>query len=113
MVIDSYSFGNMVIDGKTYTTDLIVYPDRVDSSWWRQEGHYLQKADLSDIVAAAPDLLIIGTGNMGVMSVPEKTIAFLNSHGIDVLVEKTGTAVELFNNRSKDRKTVGAFHLTC
>ncbi len=37
MRIDHYVFGKMVVDGKTYTSDLIVYPDRVDPSWWRPE----------------------------------------------------------------------------
>jgi len=113
MHIDHYSFGTIVIDGNTYTSDVIVYPDRVDSSWWRQEGHVLQKADLKDILAAKPDILIVGTGDSGVMNVPEGTLRFLESHNITVHIEKTGKAVELFNNRPSDKKVIGAFHLTC
>jgi len=33
MHISDYRFGRIVIDGKTYTSDVIVYPDRVDPSW--------------------------------------------------------------------------------
>ena len=113
MHIDSYSFGKIVIDGKAYTSDVIVYPDSVDSAWWRKEGHYLQKSDLSGIIAARPDVLVVGTGNMGIMDVPESTLIFLKSHGIEVRVEKTAKAVELFNNIPKDRVIIGAFHLTC
>lgn len=113
MHIDNYSFGKIVINGKTYTADVIVYPDRVDSSWWRLEGHLLQKSDLKDIVAAKPDILIVGTGNSGVMHVPEGTIKFLESHGITVHVERTGKAVEFFNNQPSGKKVIGAFHLTC
>jgi len=32
MKIDSYSFGRIVIDGQVYTSDVIIYPDRVDAS---------------------------------------------------------------------------------
>ena len=113
MHIDEYSFGRIVINGKVYTSDVVVYPDRVDSSWWRQEGHLLQKADLKDVLAAKPDILVVGTGNMGVMHVPEGTVRFLESHGIIVYVEKTGKAVELFNNQTLNKKVIGAFHLTC
>jgi hypothetical protein len=113
MHIDGYVFGRMTIDKKTYTTDLIVYPDRVDPSWWRKEGHYLQKEDLSGIVAARPDILVVGTGDMGVMQVPESTITFLKDHGIEVHVAKTGKSVELFNSQPADKKVIGAFHLTC
>jgi len=113
MRIEHYSFGKITIQGKEYTSDVIIYPDRVDASWWRKEGHYLQKPDLTDIVAAKPELLIVGTGAHGVMTVPESTIAFLESHNIAVLVERTDKAVELFNNQPTGKKVIAALHLTC
>ena len=113
MHIDGYVFGRIIIDSKTYTTDVIIYTDRVDSSWWRKEGHYLQKEDLPDIVKAKPDILVIGTGNMGVMQVPESTKKYFEALGIEVHVEKTGKAVEIFNSLPADKKVIAAFHLTC
>jgi hypothetical protein len=113
MHIDNYSFGKIVINNKTYTSDVIVYPDRVDAAWWRREGHTLQEIDLSDIVAANPDILIIGTGHSGVMQVPERTKSFLASKGINFYIVKTGEAVKLFNNQFKGEKVIGALHLTC
>ncbi len=113
MHIDGYVFGRIIIDSRTYTTDLILYPDRVDSSWLRKEGHYLQKEDLPGIVKAKPDVLVIGTGNMGVMKVPESTIKYFEEHGIEVHVAKTGKAVEIFNELSENKKVIAAFHLTC
>lgn len=41
MTIASYSFGKITIDGQTFTSDLIIYPGRIDPSWWRREGHFL------------------------------------------------------------------------
>ena len=113
MHIDGYVFGRIIINEKTYSSDVIVYPDRVDPSWWRKEGHYLQKEDLSGIVAEKPEILIIGTGHMGVMQVPESTIAYLTKQGIEVHVEPTGKAVEIFNSQPARKKVAGAFHLTC
>ena len=113
MHIDGYVFGRIIIDGKTYTTDVIIYPDRVGPSWWRKEGHYLNKEDLPDIIKAKPDILVIGTGNMGVMVVPEATIKYIEKQGIEVHVAKTGQAVEIFNELSSGKKVIGAFHLTC
>jgi hypothetical protein len=113
MKIDHYSFGKIIISGKTYTSDVIVYPDSVDSSWWRKEGHYLQPADLDKAVSAKPDLLIVGTGYSGVMEVPEETILFIKSKGIEVLVERTEKAVERYAIMSKGRRVVAALHLTC
>ncbi len=114
MRIDFYSFGRIVIDGKTYTSDVIIYPGRVDASWWRKKGHRLQPADLTDVVSAKPDVLIIGTGYAGVMDVPEETADFIRSKGIEVRVEKTGKAVDAFNSLQGSKKTVvAALHLTC
>jgi hypothetical protein len=113
MHIDGYVFGRIIIDGKTYTTDVIIYPDRVDSSWWRKEGHYLSKEDLPDIAKAKPDILVIGTGNMGVMLVPESTIKYFEKQGIEVHAAKTGKAVEIFNELASGKKVIAAFHLTC
>lgn len=113
MNIESYSFGNISIDGRQYKSDVIIYPDKVDSSWWRKEGHKLQIADLTEVVNSRPEVLIIGTGYSGVMVVPEETISYLESKGIKVYIERTTKAVELFNKLQKDRKVVAALHLTC
>ncbi|MEQ8191120.1 MAG: hypothetical protein ABRQ39_24360 [Candidatus Eremiobacterota bacterium] len=45
-MIDSYDFGTIKISGKTYKSDVIIYPDRVDGKWWRKEGHSLHPDDL-------------------------------------------------------------------
>ena len=112
MHISDYRFGRIVIDGKTYTSDVIVYPDRVDPSWWRKEGHSLDPDDLAAVAAAGPEAVIIGTGDSGMMEVPTHTRTFLEKKGITVLIEKTGRAVHLFNEQ-RGRKVIGAFHLTC
>ncbi len=112
--IDSYSFGQIVIDGHAYWSDVIIYGDRVDAKWWRKEGHRLQPEDIADVLNARPDILIIGTGYAGVMTVPGKTVEHIVSRGIDVKVERTGRAVDLFNTLQAQKKfVIAALHLTC
>ncbi len=114
MKIDSYSFGHIVIDGQAYSSDVIIYEDRVDATWWRKEGHRLHPEDIMDVLNARPEILIIGTGYAGVMTVPKKTIEHIASHGIDVSVERTGRAVDLFNALQRKKKhVIAALHLTC
>jgi hypothetical protein len=114
MKIDSYAFGKIVINGKAYSSDVIIYDDRVDSSWWRKEGHSLYPEDIAEVLNARPDILIIGTGYAGVMSVPKKTLAHIESRGIEVKVARTSKAVELYNSLQGKKKTViAAFHITC
>lgn len=114
MKIDSYSFGHIVINGKMYTSDVIIYRDHVDASWWRKEGHSLDPADLTDAVNSKPDVLIIGTGYAGVMTVPKKTVAHIASQGIEVKVDRTGKAVDLYNDlQGKKKNVIAALHITC
>ena len=113
MNIDHYSFGRVVIDGRDYTSDLIIFPDRLDPGWRRKEGHRLQPEDLTDVVAAAPHALVIGTGKMGMMKIPPETRVFLESKGIEVHVARSGRAVEMFNRLRGAKKTIACLHLTC
>ncbi len=114
MKIDNYSFGKLVLDGKIYESDIIIYQDKVDSSWWRREGHYLGIEDIKDVIKERPDVVIIGTGYYGAMTVPQETIDYLKK--AQVIVKKTPEAVQLFNDISLkgiNKKIVAMFHLTC
>lgn len=113
MKITDYSFGRITINGTTFSKDVIIYPDHVHSPWWRKEGHLLQAEDLSGIIAAHISFLIIGTGYYGAMAVPREVLAYLQSHNIKTLVDKTGKAVELFNKNAAAAHAAAAFHLTC
>jgi hypothetical protein len=48
-MIESYDFGVMVVNGKRYTSDLIIYQEKVFDGWWRKEGHRLYMEDLNKI----------------------------------------------------------------
>jgi hypothetical protein len=112
--IDSYSFGNITVDGKTYSSDLIVYPDRIQENWWRRRGHYLQKEDLIGIEKILCDVLIIGVGASGAMNVAPEVEEWLRHVGIAWEIHHTGRACERFNALVLEGKQViAALHLTC
>jgi hypothetical protein len=110
--IQKYEFGSIVIDGKTYTSDVIVFPDRVRDRWWRKEGHRLDVDDLEEVLEFRPEVLVVGTGYSGLMEVPEETLRYLEMKNIEVHVAPTREAVRIFNGL-EGRRVVGAFHLTC
>jgi hypothetical protein len=112
-VIDSYEFGEIIVDGKTYTSDVVVFPDRVKSEWWRKEGHKLSVEDVKDIVAVRPDILIVGTGYSGFLQVPSRTKSFLEAESIEVLVYNTKKACRKYNELFQTKRVVAALHLTC
>ncbi len=112
-MIESYSFGNIVIDGQAYTSDLIVFPERVQSSWWRITGHKLCLQDLESVIKEEPEVLVVGTGFTGLMKVEEEVKTYAQEKGITLIIEKTKKATQSYNTLAPVKKTVGAFHLTC
>lgn len=113
-IIDSYSFGAMIINNKRYTKDLIVSSQKITSNWWRKQGHLLTFDDLKEALSFKPQVLIIGTGNSRMMKLEKDLILKLEKLGIKTFAQKTQEAYETFNKLLKeDKKVVGAFHLTC
>lgn len=114
MKVETYEFGRISVAGRSYTSDVIISPEKVRDGWWRKEGHRLHREDLDDVLAAEPDVVVIGTGYYGNMAVPAETRAFLESKGIEVRVAKTNEAVREFNQlQQRAAKIVAALHLTC
>jgi len=62
-MIESYAFGRMDVDGRPYTSDLIIFADRINDSWWRKTGHKLCLEDIEDVFKEKPEVLVIGTRN--------------------------------------------------
>jgi hypothetical protein len=112
-MIESYSFGRIVIDGRTYTSDVIVYPERVEDNWIRKAGHRLDPDDLKELLEEGPRTVIVGTGSSGLVDVPLETLRFLESKGFEVLVQRTDEACETYNRLSPKGPVVAALHLTC
>ncbi len=115
MKIDDYEFGRVVIDGKTHTSDVIIYPDHVDSNWWRKQGHKLQIEDLSAALEGSPEVLIVGTGADGMVKITKEVQTYLKSKGIKLISAVTTDACKKHNEMTEDssEKVVTALHLTC
>jgi hypothetical protein len=106
----------MIIDGKRYTSDLIVFPEKVLSGWWRREGHQICVEDLKDVFNRAPhpEVLVVGTGYSGLVKILPEVEKALKEQGIKLIAQPTGEAYKTFNELLKaGKRVVGAFHLTC
>jgi len=112
--IESYDFGRIVIDGVVYTKDVIVAGKKIVASWMRKEGHLLQVADIRQVIEeSTPEVVIVGTGYHGMMGVSEETRLYFRRKSIELVVERTRDACDLFNTLSETRRALAALHLTC
>ncbi|UCE29773.1 MAG: Mth938-like domain-containing protein [Candidatus Bathyarchaeota archaeon] len=112
-MIDECGFGYIIIDGKRYTNDVIVFPGRVEDNWWRKVGHQLQVKDLEVLVEEKPEVLVIGTGYNGLMKISSETVEFLRSEGVEPIIQETRDACRTYNNLVESKKVVAALHLAC
>ena len=115
MRIEGYEFGRIVVDGKKFTSDVIVGSDNViNSSWWRKEGHRVHKEDVQEILAYNPEIVVFGTGYYGIVKVEKEVEDLLGKKGIKVEKMKSEEAVKRFNELLKQgKRAVLAIHLTC
>jgi len=112
-IVDSYQFGQIVINGKKYTSDVIIFPDRVKDNWWRKTGHELCRDDIADVIAENPEVLVVGTGASGLVKVLPEVKQSLEAQGIKLIAEPTSEACNTYNQLCHSQKVVAALHLTC
>lgn len=113
MHVDSYEFGAIVIDGRTYRTDLLIWPGQLQADWWRLEGHLLQVPDVFEALAANPRVLVVGTGAYGNLAIDPELVAHLQDKGIDLIARPTREACQSLNELAGKRRLAAALHLTC
>ena len=116
LLIESYEFGVIVVDGKRYMSDLIIFPDRVRHDWRRREGHRLHVEDLKEVLSAEPqpEVLVVGSGYSGFMKVSNEVQEAVRSGGIELVAQPTRQACQTFNEILKSgQRAIAAFHLTC
>ncbi len=114
-MVDCYAFGEIVINQKKYTTDVIISKYEVLDNWWRQKGHELCVDDLKKFINEfKPSVVVVGTGKFGLMKIRAETKKYLEENNIRLIEERTSKAVNTFNKLLAENQTgLAAFHLTC
>lgn len=113
-VIDFFEFGSMVIDGRRYISDLIIYPDgRIRDGWRRGRGHVLARTDVQTLVEAGSETIIAGTGIHGRMKPEPGLEKMLGKMRIQFKAGPNDQAVLWYNDRSATSKVGACFHLSC
>lgn len=114
--MDTLHYEERCIRGKDVNAcrDLKIIGERILENWWRKKGHRLDVGDISDILAARPEFLVVGMGYAGFMEVSHSVHSALKDRNVRLIAKKTAEAVETFNQlRSQGKRVAGAFHLTC
>ncbi len=118
MRIDATEFGAITVNGKTYEHDVIIrlsggVEKRRKRLSKEQYGtsHVISKAEAKFVFEKGCDLLIVGTGQDGNVSLLPEASAYFSKKDCRVVAQRTPEAILTFN-RSRDRK-VALMHVTC
>ena len=110
MIINKTSFKSITIDSKTYDHDVWVFAD--GSIKERNRNHEFTIEEFQIITRDNPEILIIGTGQYGVVKIREEVFKAAKKRGIELVIDKTPVAIKRFNE-IKGKRIAGAFHTTC
>ncbi|MDJ0781291.1 MAG: MTH938/NDUFAF3 family protein [Desulfosarcinaceae bacterium] len=118
MQIDGLDFGRITIDGRTYTTDVLIFPNgTVRDHWWRDRGHLLRREDLIQLLDTGPDQIVVGTGIHGRMQPAAGLAATLAAEGVRLTLLANAEARRHYNRLAQRggaaRRLAAGFHLTC
>ncbi|MGV9198943.1 MAG: MTH938/NDUFAF3 family protein [Promethearchaeia archaeon] len=124
MKFNKSSFGSVTIDGKKYNNDVYLYPDgrlekRDKSHSPRIEGHRsLSIWELQKVTETTPHVLLIGTGQSGVLPFTRKAKEWIKTakdkKNVEIIIEKTPDILEKTNHvLNSGKKVAGIFHTTC
>jgi hypothetical protein len=111
-MIESYSFGKIVIKGEEYE-DIKIIGEKI-IPWHCVEHHTVTEQDILDLFEENPDYIIIGTGASGLVYVKSEAIQAIEKKNIKLIIENTKKACEEFNRLKQENKKVNALlHSTC
>lgn len=108
-MIDGTTFGSVTVDGKTYDHDIWIFADNTIKP--RTKSHEFEKGELELLAMAGPEVIIVGTGQSGCVTVFEGAKQYAKEKGITLLTAETPEAITKFNEITA--KKAAAIHVTC
>lgn len=119
MKIENTTFGSITIDGHKYKYDVvitmsgdIVKRKKKLSSRKYGTSHKISRKEARFVCEKGCRELIIGTGQYNSVVLSRKAQTLFDEAKCKVVAKATPEALQLFN-RSRNKKKIGLFHVTC
>jgi len=115
----STKFGSVTVNGQEYK-DILVVGEKIiprDLDMLHQEygtGHVVAPEELDRLLSGEPDVVVIGTGQYGLLKVGESIREMAGEVGVDLIFASTPKAISRYNQLVEEGKKVNALiHVTC
>jgi hypothetical protein len=116
--IDELIFGSIVIEGKKYRRDVLVFADgtvkKRKSGFLMFGSHKIKKVEMEELSQGQPEIIIVGTGTDGAARVAPEAESWAKEKNISLMVQPSYDAVTRLNDLVEQKKKVAALiHITC
>jgi hypothetical protein len=115
--ITHVSWGRMEVDGLGSGKDFKLYPGGGRPWDWSETGTQhspgIQPADVRELLDHGCTVVVLSRGMEQRLQTTPETLRLLEEAEVEVHVEETLTAVELYNRLAESRPVAGLFHSTC
>jgi hypothetical protein len=116
--IQATQFGSITIQGQKIENDVII---RLDGTVKKRNkklskrllgtSHRISLAEAQHVLDSGARLLIIGTGQRGLVHLGDEAWGFFDEQGCQVRLLPTPEAIQAWNKA--EGKVIGLFHVTC
>jgi len=116
----SSDFGWIEVDGKVYDYDIVIYPNgnierRKKEISKRKHGtsHKLDLEEITGYLGHEEEVVVIGTGQYGALSLTEESERLLRDLGLEIIQLPTKEAIKRYLELCRNKRVLGIFHVTC
>jgi len=117
--IESTKFGEITIDGRKYGQVLLIGDLVLEREAMRLEEvfgttHRIGDWETEQLLHDKPQVVIVGTGQNGILQVDEKFLQRMQGSGVEVIVNITPQAIKIYSEKVNQGERVNALmHTTC
>jgi len=116
-LIETVSWGRMQVAGLPPGKDFKLWPGGGRPWDWTETGTHhrpgIQPADVEELLDQGAQVIVLSRGILKMLHTMPSTRAMLERNGIEVHIEETNKAVEIYNRLRGAGPVGGLFHSTC
>lgn len=114
----SFGWGKMEVEIIGRGKDFKLWPGGGRPWDWSEHGtghsKGIQQGDIQELITKGCQVVILTTGRLKRLKVPQSTVDALEAQSVEVVVVDTKKAIQLYNDYAKKGVAVGGlFHSTC
>jgi len=117
--IDELTFGSIVIEGKKYRRDVLIFADgtvkKRKGGFLMFGSHKIKEREMEELSQGHPEVIIVGTGTDGAAHIAPEAESWAKGKNLSLLVQSSYDAAAMVNEiaEQKNKKVAALIHITC